>query len=47
MSTTTRQELFDVNEPQQEDQWTGIGRRRFLTGLGAGAIALGAGAALG
>ena len=47
MTTTTRQELFDHDEPEQQGQDSGVGRRRFLAGLGAGALALGAGAALG
>ena len=33
--------------PEQRDQSAGVGRRRFLAGLGAGAVALGARAALG
>jgi len=46
MATTVRQELFDLNEPEQRDQLPGVGRRRFLAGLGAGAVTLAAGSAL-
>ena len=48
MATTTRQEEFsDSGEPEQREPRAGVGRRQFLAGLGAGAIALGAGVALG
>src|SRR6185436_10704035 len=47
MITTTKQELFDLGETEQQERGTGVGRRRFLAGLGAGAVALGAGVALG
>ena len=47
MATTTRQELLDLDEPERGDRWAGVGRRRFLAGLGAGAVALAAGDALG
>ena len=47
MATTTRQELLDLNEPERGDRWAGVGRRRFLAGLGASAVALAAGDALG
>src|SRR5829696_8452588 len=47
MATTVRQELFDLNEPEQRDQLPGVGRRRFLAGLGAGAVTLAAGSAMG
>jgi gluconolactonase len=47
MVTKTKQELFDLGEPEQPYPWSGVSRRRFLAGLGAGAVALGAGAALG
>jgi hypothetical protein len=45
MATTTKQEHFDLSEPEQRDP--GVGRRRFLAGLGAGAVALGVRGALG
>ena len=47
MGTTTEQEFFDSGEPEQRDGETGAGRRRFLAGVGAGALALGARMALG
>ena len=47
MTTTTKQELFDIGEPEQQERGSAVGRRRFLAGLGAGAVALGAGVALG
>ena len=47
MATTIRQELFDLNEPGQGNHWPSVGRRRFLAGAGAGAVALGARMALG
>ena len=46
MATTTRQELSDLNEPERGDLLASVGRRRFLAGLGAGAVALAAGDAL-
>src|SRR4051795_2299142 len=46
MATTTKQELLDIGEPELE-QATGVDRRRFLASLGAGAVALSAGVALG
>jgi gluconolactonase len=47
MATTTEREFFDIGEPDQRYRGTGVGRRRFLAGLGAGAAALGARIALG
>src|SRR5882762_1238284 len=47
MATTTEQEFFDLGEPEQRGREAGVGRRRFLAGLGAGAIALGARSVLG
>ena len=47
MGTTTEQEFFDLGEPEQRGREAGAGRRRFLAGLGAGAVALGARVALG
>ncbi|HWH46695.1 MAG TPA: SMP-30/gluconolactonase/LRE family protein [Burkholderiales bacterium] len=47
MATTTEQEFFDPGEPEGRDRETGAGRRRFLAGVGAGALALGARMALG
>jgi gluconolactonase len=47
MATTQRQELFDSGEPEQHERGSGIDRRHFLAGLGAGALALGAGSVLG
>jgi gluconolactonase len=47
MDTKIRQELFDLGEAEQRDLWAGVSRRRFLAGLGAGAVALGARGALG
>src|SRR6185503_8696864 len=46
-TTTNKQGPFDLDEPGQQEGGAGVGRRRFLAGLGAGAIALGAGVALG
>src|SRR4029077_15424253 len=39
--------LFDLGEPGPQEEGAGVGRRRFLASLGAGAVALGAGVALG
>src|SRR5262247_1597013 len=47
MATTTRQELSGLNEPGRGDLSASLGRRRFLAGLGASAVALAAGDALG
>ena len=47
MTTTQRQEFFDLGEPNQRDRGAGVDRRRFLAGLGAGAVALAARGALG
>ena len=47
MATNKEQELFDVDEREQRDCGAGVDRRRFLAGLGAGALALSAGRALG
>src|SRR5690349_8945645 len=44
---TRQEEFFGLGEPEQREQAAGVGRRRFLAGLGAGAVALGAGVALG
>jgi gluconolactonase len=47
MTTTTRQEEYlELGEPEQHDRSAGVNRRRFLAGLGAGAVALSAGAAM-
>jgi gluconolactonase len=46
-TTTKRQELLDLGEQERPDSGAGVGRRRFLAGLGAGAVALGARVALG
>jgi len=46
MTTTTKQAQFDPDEMQQRDGGSSIGRRRLLAGFGAGAVALGARAAL-
>jgi len=46
MAKTITRELLNLNEPEQRDRWPGVGRRRFLAGLGAGAVALGARGAL-
>src|SRR6476469_10789363 len=46
MAKTVEQELFDPGEQEQRDQSAGVGRRRFLAGVGAGAVMLGARAAL-
>jgi len=45
-ATTTKQALFDLGETLRGGGGRGVGRRRFLAGLGAGAAALGARAAL-
>ena len=42
MATKKEQELFDVEEREQRDRGAGVDRRRFLAGLGAGALALSA-----
>src|SRR4029078_7755218 len=46
-TTTNKQQPFNLDEPGQQEGGAGGGRRRFLAGLGAGAIALGAGVVLG
>jgi gluconolactonase len=47
MTTTVRHEFVDLGDLEDSNRPAGVGRRRFLAGVGAGAVALGARAALG